>query len=238
MTVSRETVAEVVRRFDVGDADRAADRLHRLLAALADEPDPPTTVREPAAALDVHVADSLTGLAVPQVRAATRIADIGAGAGFPGLVLAAVLPEVRVDLIESVKRKCEVIARLALSAGMSARARAVPVRAEEWALDEGSSAYDVVTARALASLAVICEYAAPLLAPSGVLVAWKGVRDPGEEAAAASAAAQVGLDQAEIRQVTPFPASRTRHLYVYSKVSDTPPRFPRRPGVAARKPLT
>jgi 16S rRNA (guanine527-N7)-methyltransferase len=237
MTVSRETVADVVLSFGVPEADQVAGRLHKLLMALAEEPDPPTTVREPAAALDVHVADSLSGLAVPALRSATRIADIGAGAGFPGLVLAAALPGSHVDLIESSRRKCDVIERLALAAGISDRARAVPARAEEWASGEGSRAYGAVTSRALAPLAVICEYAAPLLAPSGVAVAWKGARDPDEEAAAAVAAAQVGLAAVEIRAVAPFPASRTRHLYVYSKVRETPSQFPRRVGVAAKKPL-
>jgi len=63
-----------------------------LVGALAAEPDPPTTVREPSAAADQHVADSLTGLLEPGLRVAPRIADLGAGAGFPGLVLAAALP--------------------------------------------------------------------------------------------------------------------------------------------------
>ncbi len=84
-----------------------------LLDALAAEPDPPTTIREPSRALDEHLADSLSGLEVPELRAAARIADIGSGAGFPGLPLALALPAARVDLIESAARKAEVIERLA-----------------------------------------------------------------------------------------------------------------------------
>jgi 16S rRNA (guanine527-N7)-methyltransferase len=95
-----------------------------------------------------------------------------------------------------------------------------------------------VTARALAPLAVLVEYAAPLLALDAVLVAWKGARDPAEEAAGASAAEVVGLEERQIVPVQPYRASRNRHLYVYSKVRETPDRFPRRPGVAAKRPLT
>jgi 16S rRNA (guanine527-N7)-methyltransferase len=84
-----------------------------LLEALAAEPDPHTTVVHPAEAVDVHVADSLSGLAVPELRLAKTVADIGAGAGFPGLVLAIALPGTQVDLIESAGRKAALIGRLA-----------------------------------------------------------------------------------------------------------------------------
>jgi 16S rRNA (guanine527-N7)-methyltransferase len=236
VSVSRETVLEVVSGFEVPEPARTADAVLRLLEALAAEPDPPTTVRKPEEALDVHVADSLSGLAVPALRSARRIADIGAGAGFPGLVLAAALPDAHVDLIEAAQRKCVVIDRLALAAGIQARARAVPSRAEDWARGERGS-YDAVTARALAPLAVICEYAAPLLLQGGVLVAWKGTRDAAEEAAGAAAARQLGLVAGEILPVTPFEASTNRHLHVYSKVTDTPSKFPRRAGMAIKKPF-
>jgi 16S rRNA (guanine527-N7)-methyltransferase len=237
MSVSRETVATAVGRFDVPQPDEATEALERVLAGLAAEPDPPTTVREPAEALKIHVADSLVGLEVPALRAAVRIADIGAGAGFPGLALAAALPGAQVDLIESSRRKCKVIDRLAVAGGLADRARAVPARAEDWAAGAGRQAYDAVTARALAPLAVICEYAAPLLRDGGVLVAWKGARDPEEESRGAYAASELGFGPAEIFPVTPYPGSRNRHLYVYSKLRETPPTFPRRAGVASRKPL-
>jgi 16S rRNA (guanine527-N7)-methyltransferase len=237
MSVSRETVAETVRRFPVPDPESATTALLHLLNALAAEPDPPTTVRKPEEALDVHVADSLAALELPEVRAASRLADIGAGAGFPGLALAAALPGAQVDLIESGRRKCEVIGRLAEAAGIEARARAIPARAEEWAASDGRGAYDVVMARALAPLVVICEYASPLLRIGGTLVAWKGARDAAEEEAGARAATQLGLAASEVVTTAPYTGSRNRHLHVYSKVSETPARYPRRPGVASKKPI-
>lgn len=212
------------------------DRLATLLTALADEAAPPTTVVDPTEAVDVHVADSLSGLGVPQLVDATAVADIGAGAGFPGLVLAAAIPGARVDLIESTGRKCEVIARLATRAGIP-NATAIPARAEEWAAGEGSGRYDVVTARALASLAVLVEYAAPLLVDRGVLVAWKGGRDAEEERLGAEAARIVGLEPRDPVAVRPFKGSRERNLYVYAKVGPTPERFPRRAGMATKRPL-
>jgi 16S rRNA (guanine527-N7)-methyltransferase len=189
----------------------------------------------------VHVADSLSGLAVADLARARRIADVGAGAGFPGLALAVALPGARVDLIESAGRKAAVIDRLARAAELG-NARSVVARAEEWArlpeaLGGGREAYDVVTARAVAALPVLVEYAAPLLRSSGVLVAWKGARDPAEEGLGRAAAAEVGMALEEVRRVEPFEGARERHLHVYRKVAHTPERFPRRAGVAAKRPL-
>jgi 16S rRNA (guanine527-N7)-methyltransferase len=213
----------------------AAAVLDHVLGALEREPDPHTTV-DPLEAVNVHVADSLAGLVVPELRAASRAADLGAGAGFPGLVLAAVLAHARVDLIEAARRKAAVIGRL-ISAGGLGNARAVAERAEDWAAGEARESYDAVTIRAVAPLPVLAEYAAPLLVPGGALVAWKGRRDPDEEAAGAAAAGELGLAAPEVIPVTPYPGSRNRHLHVYRKVAPTPPGFPRRAGVALKRPL-
>lgn len=209
--------------------------------ALADEPDPHTSVTDPAAALDAHVADSLSGLEVERVRLARRIADLGAGAGFPGLVLAICLPDTAVDLIESARRKAAVIDRLRQAARVD-NARSIVARAEEWArmppaVGGGRDAYDVVTARAVGPLAVLVEYAAPLLRPTGVLVAWKGARDTSEEQQGRRAAREVGLALETVLRVEPFEGARNRYLHVYCKVAPTPGRFPRRPGTAAKRPL-
>jgi 16S rRNA (guanine527-N7)-methyltransferase len=222
-------------------ADSAGGQLARLLEALAAEPEPHTSISDEAAAVDVHVADGLSGLEVEELRAARRIADVGAGAGFPGLVLAIALPEAAVDLIESARRKAAVIDRLRQAAQID-NARAVAARAEEWAkappaLGGGREAYDAVTARAVAPLAVLVEYAGPLLRPGGVLVAWKGARDPAEEDLGRRAADQVGMALADVRRVEPFEGARNRHLHVYRKVASTPERFPRRSGMAAKRPL-
>jgi 16S rRNA (guanine527-N7)-methyltransferase len=207
-----------------------------LLDGLAAEPDPPTGVTEPKRAVEIHLADSLSGLEIDRVRSAPALVDLGAGAGFPGLPLAVALPNARIDLVEAGRRKCEVIERLRDAAG-AANARVVATRAETWALGEGADAYAVATARALAPLSVLCEYAAPLLEPGGALVCWKGTRDGAEEAAGAAAASQLGLHPAEVRRVEPFPGARSRHLHVFVKAGPTPARFPRRPGIAAKRPL-
>ncbi|HEY7630225.1 MAG TPA: 16S rRNA (guanine(527)-N(7))-methyltransferase RsmG [Thermoleophilaceae bacterium] len=216
--------------------DGSAARLERLLSALEAEPDPHTTVFRPEDAVDQHIADSLSALLLAPVRAAKTLVDIGAGAGFPGLPLAVALPDAHVDLLESARRKCAVIERLAKAADI-ANARAVNARAEEWAAAEGREAYDVATARAVASLAVLVEYAAPLLKTGGAFVAWKGTPDRAEEEAGAAAAEVVGLRLVEVLNVVPFAGARALNLHLYSKVRETPDRFPRRPGAASKRPL-
>jgi len=224
----------LAQRYEL--ADPASDQLTALLTALADEPAPPTTITAPKEALNQHLADSLSGLQIDVLRTATRIADLGAGAGFPGLALAVALPDAQIDLIEATRRKCEVIDRLADAAGL-ANARTIPARAEEWALGEGGEAYDAVTARAVGTLAVLAEYAAPLLKLGGALTAWKGARDPEEEQAGARAAEVLGLEARPPFPLRPYKGSRERNLYVYVKTRPTPERYPRRPGMAAKRPL-
>jgi 16S rRNA (guanine527-N7)-methyltransferase len=211
----------------------ASDRLRRLAELLA-QPAAPTAVHDPAGIVDDHLADSLVGLELAPVRAARRIADLGAGAGLPGLALAVALPEAHVTLIESNRRKVEFIAR-AIAACELDNATAVATRAELW--HDGLAACDLVTARALAPLPVVAEYAAPLLTGGGHLVAWRGRRDADDEAAGARAAGELGLELLPALPVIPYPGALHRHLHVMRKVAPTPDRFPRRPGMARKRPL-
>jgi 16S rRNA (guanine527-N7)-methyltransferase len=214
----------------------ARDSLGCLVEMLATEPNAPSAVREPDRAWRVHVADSLSGLDLPDLAAARRIADVGAGAGLPGLVLAAALPDAGVDLVESVARKCEFIRRAAERGGIS-NARVICERSEEWADGEGREAYEAVTARAVGRLSTLAELASPLLAEGGVLVAWKGRRDPDEEAQLGRAAERLAVQPVEIRWVGPYAGSRHRHLHLMRKTGPTPEELPRRPGVAKRRPI-
>ena len=194
----------------------------------------PTTVRDPIRAADVHLADSLVALELDVVRQATRIADVGSGAGFPGLPLAVALPAARFSLVESQRRKCQFLERVLADARIE-NASVVCSRAEEWRA--GFGVHDVVVVRALAAQPVVLEYAAPLLRAGGTLVDWRGRRDAEEDRTAALAAAELGLRLLEILRVEPFREARDHHLHLYEKVASTPPRFPRRPGVARKRPL-
>jgi 16S rRNA (guanine527-N7)-methyltransferase len=187
-------------------------------------------------AVDRHLADSLTGLEVEALAGADRIADLGAGAGFPGLVLAAALPAARVDLIESLGRRCEFMERAIARAGIG-NASVVCERAETWAGGEGREAYEAVAARAVGRLATIAELASPLLRDGGALIAWKGRRDPDEEAELGRASGRLAIEPVEVRWVGPYAGSRNRHIHLLRKNGPTPAGLPRRPGVAKKRPF-
>jgi 16S rRNA (guanine527-N7)-methyltransferase len=209
--------------------------LEVLLELLAD-PRAPIASSTASSAREVHIADSLSGLELEPLRRARRIADLGSGAGLPGLVLAAELPEARVDLVESLSRKCAFL-RQAIERMELANAAVVCERSEDWARGGGRESYDAVTARAVGALATLAELASPLLVTGGFLLAWKGSRSPDEEEGLQRAAGRLAMETVEIRPVRPYPGSRDRHIHLLRKNGPTPNGLPRRPGMAAKRPF-
>jgi 16S rRNA (guanine527-N7)-methyltransferase len=207
----------------------AVEPLARILELQAVDPRASTSVRDVDAAIDRHVADSLSALAL--IGDAASIADLGAGAGWPGLALAAALPDAHVWLVESASRHCAYLEK-AVEAGGLANVTVVHSRVEQW-----SWSGEVVTARAVAALPVLLEYAAPLLLEGGRLIAWKGAVPAEEAAAGAAAAAILGMSAAEVHRVVPYAGARDHTLHVFRKLAPTPERFPRRPGMAVKRPL-
>ncbi|MGA2320340.1 MAG: RsmG family class I SAM-dependent methyltransferase [Solirubrobacteraceae bacterium] len=219
-------------RYRLGEGRRA--QLASLLSVLEGDERAPTAVRSAARAVEVHLADSLIALELEVVRAAHTIADLGSGAGFPGLALAVALAPSEVRLIESQMRKYLFLNEMLAAAGIE-NARAVCVRAEEWR--DGACAQELIVARALAAQPVVLEYAAPLLALGGTLVDWRGARTGRGEDAALRAAEELGMRRLEVRRVEPYEGAREHHLHLFVKVAQTPARFPRRAGVARKRPL-
>lgn len=219
-------------RYGLGNDQLA--QLNAILLELQGDEQAPTTVTGVSEAIDVHLADSLTALEIGEVAEAGRIADIGSGAGFPGLALAVALPDAEVSLVESQGRKCQFLERASTAARVG-NTSVVRARVEEWR--EGISRNDVVVARALAPQPVVLEYAAPLLSSGGLLVDWRGRRNAEGETAARDAAGLLGLRLREVRRTEPYAGALHHHLHVYEKVAETPARFPRRVGVARKRPL-
>ena len=226
------SLASLAERYGLDDV--AVRRLRRFGSLLVHDELAPTTVRAPARVRDDHLADALVALELPQVLAARTLADLGAGAGVPGIPLAITLPDTHVTLIEANNRKCEFIAG-AIELLRLGNADVVHGRAETW--EPGIGHCDVVTARALGPLDVLAEYAAPLLVMGGALVAWRGRREPEAEEDGARAAEILGLQVKPPLRVTPYRGAEHRYLHVFLKRAETPARFPRRDGVARKRPL-
>ena len=135
-------------------------------------------------------------------------------------MLAIALPAAHVALVESVARKCA-LPRAARSTALGLRnVEVVHARAEAW--PEGLGAHDLVTARALAPLPVLVEYAAPLLEPGGALVAWKGRRDAGRGGRRRGGRGGVGMSAPRRCAVEPSRVPATATCYLSSKVEPTP----------------
>ncbi|HTZ85276.1 MAG TPA: 16S rRNA (guanine(527)-N(7))-methyltransferase RsmG, partial [Solirubrobacteraceae bacterium] len=217
MTVSRATSAarldQLAEQYGLSPEQR--DQLAAILAELDADTHAPTTVRAPDDAVDVHLADSLAALALSELTNAATVVDIGSGAGFPGLPLAVALPGATFSLVESQARKCAFLRRVCRAAKI-ANATAVCVRVEE--LPQSKDAFDAALARAVGTPSVMLEYAAPLLRRGGALVDWRASLARDEEAAAARAADELGLELSGVHEAAPFPGASARTLYLYTKV--------------------
>jgi 16S rRNA (guanine527-N7)-methyltransferase len=203
-------------------------RLGELARLLVDSPVRVTSV--PAAEVaERHVADALTGL--PRVAAEDGpLADVGSGGGVPGLVLAIVLAPRPVTLVESTGRKAARLAELAALLDLP-HVAVVAERAEDYGRGAGRDAFGVVTARALAPPPVAAELCLPLARPGGLVLLYTGAAAPGP---LSSVAAELA---AEVEAIEHVAGTERRHLVALRKLAPTPERFPRRAGVAARRPL-
>ena len=215
----------------------SGNSLSRLEGLLSD-PDAPVSLASQDEIPTVHLADSLAGLEFPETRSAARAADIGSGAGLPGLPLAASLPHTEWVLIEATGKKCRFIERAASEMGLTnveVRAK----RTEEFSsAPEGRERFDLVTARAVGSLPTTAELASPLLRPGGHLLIWRGARDTESERGFERVAEEaMALETLEVRSVSPYPGSRDRHIHLLRKNGPTPDGLPRRPGMASKRPF-
>jgi 16S rRNA (guanine527-N7)-methyltransferase len=192
------------------------ERLERWLDALLATPGL-TSIRDPAEARRVHVDESLAGLkAVRQFEG--PIVDVGSGGGAPGIPLAVALPERQVALLEANGRKCSFLREAARS---FPNVTVLQGRAEEQETDR----FGVAVAKALAPPPVAAEWCLPLVAPGGGVVLYVG---PTADSGAVSRASE---------RLGGGPAQQLPGLLVLHKLEPTPPGFPRRPGVAKKRPL-
>ncbi len=198
-----------------------------------------TAIRAPADVARLHVMDSLAGLGAVASDgvARARILDLGSGGGYPGLVLAAALPEAQVVLVDSVGKKVRFLETAIAALGVTGRVRAVAARSESLASDRlHREAFDVVVARAVGSLRELAEIGLPLVRVGGRLIAWKRGDVDAEIAEARATIAALGGGAV---QVTRIQASGLdgHVVVVVAKETTTPAGYPRDPATRRRHPL-
>jgi 16S rRNA (guanine527-N7)-methyltransferase len=220
----------------VSPAVRAAIDGHARLLLAWTEAVNLTAIRDPAGVALGHVVDSLSAVDVLRERGIDRFVDLGSGGGYPGLPLAAALPARRALLLEPIGKKARFLSVAAAATGIAAVVEAVALRAEALAADgRHRGRWPAITARAVAALPELVELAFPLLAPGGVLVAWKRGDIEDELAAARRAVAALGGGRLDVRPVAVTGLGEHR-LVVATARGHAPAAFPRDPSARRRRP--
>jgi 16S rRNA (guanine527-N7)-methyltransferase len=169
--------------------------------------------------------------------AGAQAVDVGSGAGFPGIALKIAWPGLRLTLLEATGKKAEFLRFLVQRLGLPDVA-VVHARAEEIGQHPAHrEQYDLALARALAEMATLAELTLPLVRNGGLVIAYKGEDPAAEVAAAHRAILAMGGQVREIQPVSIPGLDEARHLVMLEKVTVTPAKYPRRPGMPAKRPL-
>jgi 16S rRNA (guanine527-N7)-methyltransferase len=197
-----------------------------------------TGIREPSEIIVKHFLDSLSIAPVlKRLPAPLALIDVGSGAGFPGLPLKIILPDLQLTLLESVGKKTTFLRHLAVVLDLNG-VTVLTARAEEAGRrPDQRERYDVAVARAVAPLPVLAEYTLPLVKVGGWVIAQKGLNPEAEVKEAANA---LGILGGKVRQILPTTVpglEAARHLVIIQKKKPTPKQYPRRPGIPAKKPI-
>lgn len=194
-----------------------------------------TAITEPDDIVIKHFVDSLYLLKYVHMTKGQRLVDIGSGAGFPGLPLLIAEPELEVDFVDSVGKKLAFVKDVLRNSGLVARV--VHKRAEEIGKDEDyREQYDYATARAVAPLNVLCEYALPLVKLGGLFVSLKGETGALELKKAENAVKVLGGEVIKFDEYK-LPNGDARSIIIIRKISQTPTKYPRKSKKIDTRPL-
>jgi 16S rRNA (guanine527-N7)-methyltransferase len=196
-----------------------------------------TAIRDVAGIRTKHFLDSFSCVLAWKANPPANLIDIGTGAGFPGIPLKIIYPNTKVTLVESVGKKAMFCQHIVSLLGLE-KVNVINSRAEDLGqMREHREAYDWGVARAVANMRVLAEYLLPLVQVGGMMVAQKGESGPAEVHAAEKAIKLLGGEVRQLMPVTLPGVVEERHLVLVDKVAATPPGYPRKPGIPAKKPL-
>lgn len=197
-----------------------------------------TAITEPEAIEVRHFADSLTTLLVMRPRTpGLRVIDVGTGGGFPGIPIKIVCPSIEMTLVEATGKKVDFLRHMVETLKLS-QVRLVNERAETIGqMPEHREQYDWVLARAVASMDTLMEYLLPLARVGGHVLAMKGESGPQETSEAQEAIRLLGGRLVQLTPVELPTVAETHYLVDVEKVAQTPPKYPRRPGMPNKRPL-
>lgn len=235
----RRTLAGGIEAWGLKIDEAALERFERHYTAVveANRRFNLTAVTGEAGAAALHFLDALALLRYREPGPGESLIDVGAGAGFPGMVLKAARPALTVTLLESNRKKAEFLRQVIAALGLE-RADAVWGRAEDEARRPGRrESFDWAVARGVAAMRVLCEYCLPFVRTGGFFVAYKGPGVEPELQEARSALSVLGGEVTAVERFSLLPAGEERRLVFVKKVRRTPAEYPRRAGLPVRRPL-
>jgi 16S rRNA (guanine527-N7)-methyltransferase len=196
-----------------------------------------TAIRDPENVRVKHFLDSLSAYLALRGTAMGKVIDVGTGAGFPGLPLKILCPNIKLTLVESVGKK-SAFCRHIVKVLEFENVEVVNARVEALGQDSNHrEKYDWALARAVAVMPVLLEYLLPLVRIGGSALAMKGESAPAEAHAAENAAQILGGHLQHLMPVTLPGVVEERYLVVVNKIAATPEKYPRRVGIPAKRPL-
>lgn len=234
-------VTEILKNYlpDYADAlsERQLEQLEKYAALLLEwnEKINLTAITDEEGIAAKHFLDCLAFLRHAQIKEGARVADVGTGAGFPGIVLKIARPDIDLVLIDSLQKRLNFLSEVCRELGI--KTTLVHARAEDAGHDKAlRESFDFVTARAVANLAVLSEYCLPLVKVGGVFAPMKTAEAESELSAAEKAIAILG---GEVRGVEHYeiPVAGGRSAVIIDKKSPTPPKYPRQRVKISEKPL-
>jgi len=196
-----------------------------------------TAIKDPENVRVKHFLDSLSAYLAMRGSIMGRVIDIGTGAGFPGLPLKILCPNIKLTLVESIGKKADFCRHLLKVLALEG-VEVIQIRAETLGQNEDHrEKYDWALARAVALLPILLEYLLPLVKVGGRILAMKGESGPVEVHAAEKAIKMLGGHLRQLLPVTLPGVADERYLVVVDKVAATPEKYPRREGIPAKRPL-
>jgi len=196
-----------------------------------------TAIRDVGSIRTKHFLDSFSCVQAWKANPPLRLVDVGTGAGFPGLPLKIIYPNMHVTLVESVGKKAMFCQHIVSKLGLEG-VEVINARAEEVGQNPAHrESYDWGVARAVANLNVLSEYLLPLVKVGGIFLAQKGESGPAEAQSAEKAMKILGGKLKQLIPVNLPGVADDRYLVLVDKVAATPPKYPRTAGMAAKMPL-
>jgi 16S rRNA (guanine527-N7)-methyltransferase len=193
-----------------------------------------TSITDPEEIMVKHFLDSLT---LAQWVQGNDVADIGTGAGFPGVPLKIILPNKNFSLVDSLAKRLDFLQELILKLGLN-KVNTIHARAEDFGRDtQFRGQYDTVVSRAVARLPVLLEYAIPVLKVGGVFLAAKGSQAEEEIKESGNALTILGARIKDIKKFNLGEGAEHRSIVIIEKIKETPRQYPRKAGTPSRKPL-